>query len=296
MKLITEGVQLLDGYSELNEAQGGGTEKNYYISGIFSTPGKVNRNGRIYSRALWDAEVQKYQTQIREKSVNSLGELRHPPRSTVDPLKAVIRIVELKINEEGNVVGKAKILNDNTEQTNKLKGLIKEGIKIGVSSRGVGKVSSTGVVEDFKLITYDVVDMPSDYNAMLNGVVEGVQFINGIAQNKEYTINEDGCIGEVCNSPSINESDELCPIQEKINDAISEVRRDLLEDINIYLADSFKRIEEVTKLNRESLIRDISMYFDNLKRGERNNRDKKAHNDTAIAEALIRAFNEKVRR
>jgi hypothetical protein len=198
MKLIMENAVLLDGSieDELNESSGA-TERNYYISGIFSTPEAKNRNGRTYSRNIWEREVQKYQDEIKGKTVNTLGEWQHPPRSTVDPLKAVMRITELKINEEGNVWGKAKILNDNTEQTNKLKGLIKEGIKIGVSSRGVGKVSATGVVENFKLITYDAVDMPSDYNAMLNGVVEGYQIVEGIVQNKEFYIDEEtGCIGE----------------------------------------------------------------------------------------------------
>jgi len=199
MKLIMEDALLLDGSIEetLNEGTGI-TERNYFISGIFSTPNTKNRNGRVYSGNIWEREVQKYQKEINEKSVNTLGEWQHPPRSTVDPSKAVMRIVELKMDAVGNVIGKAKILNDNTELTNKIKGLIKEGIKIGVSSRGVGKVSATGVVEDFNLITYDAVDQPSDYNAMLNGVVEGVQFINGIAQDKEYEINENGCIGETC--------------------------------------------------------------------------------------------------
>lgn len=197
MKLIMENALLLDGSieDELNESSGA-TERNYYISGIFSTPEAKNRNGRVYSRAIWEREVERYQDEIKSKSVNTLGEWQHPPRSTVDPLKAVMRIVELKINEDGNVWGKAKILNDNTEQTNKLKGLIKEGIKIGVSSRGVGKVSATGVVENFKLITYDAVDMPSDYNAMLNGVVEGYQLVEGIVQDKEFYIDDNGCVVE----------------------------------------------------------------------------------------------------
>jgi hypothetical protein len=219
MKLIMEGASLLSGHyeDEMNESTGN-TERNYYISGIFSTPEAKNRNGRVYSRAIWEREVQKYQKEINEKSVNTLGEWQHPPRSTVDPLKAVMRIVELKLDETGNVIGKAKILNNNTEATNSIKGLIKEGIKIGVSSRGVGKVSATGVVEDFKLITYDAVDMPSDYNAMLNGVVEGYTFENGVMLDKEFEIDENGCVGEVCGlgrtqNESTTSENTPCPIQ-----------------------------------------------------------------------------------
>jgi len=254
MKLIMEGASLLTGHfeDEMNEGTGS-TERNYYISGIFSTPEAKNRNGRVYSRAIWEREVKKYQKEINEKTVNTLGEWQHPPRSTVDPLKAVLRIVELKLDETGNVVGKAKILNNNTEATNSIKGLIKEGIKIGVSSRGVGKVSATGVVEDFKLITYDAVDMPSDYNAMLNGMVEGYQFENGIMQDKEYQIDENGCIGEACSltpkediteSGEEMENKEKCPIQEKINEAVKIAKEEIYSNIDDYLQEAFKQVED----------------------------------------------------
>jgi hypothetical protein len=238
MKLIMENAALLDGSieDELNEASGQ-AERNYYISGIFSTPEAKNRNGRVYSRAIWEREVERYQSEIKGKTVNTLGEWQHPPRSTVDPLKSVMRIVELKINEDGNVWGKAKILNDNTEQTNKLKGLIKEGIKIGVSSRGVGKVSATGVVENFKLITYDAVDMPSDYNAMLNGVVEGHQIVEGIVQDKEFYIDEEtGCIGECSletNEGEINENSKSYDNVDVLRNLLAEKDADKLCDLSL---------------------------------------------------------------
>ena len=263
MKLIMEGASLLTGHyeDELNEASGS-TERNYYISGTFSTPEAKNRNGRVYSRNIWEREVAKYQKEINERSINTLGEWQHPPRSTVDPLKAVLRIVKLRIDETGKVVGKAKILNNNTEATNSIKGLIKEGIKIGVSSRGVGKVSATGIVEDFKLITYDAVDMPSDYNAMLNGVVEGVHFINGIAQDKEYRVDENGCVGEICglDGAELVESEEVkekCPIQEKIDEAIANAKEEIYSNINNYLEESFKEVST----ERETLIESISEYL-----------------------------------
>lgn len=263
MKLILEGCALLNGEieDELNEASGA-TERNYYISGIFSTPEAKNRNGRTYSRSIWEREVEKYQEEISSKSVNTLGEWQHPARSTVDPIKAVLRIVELKLNEDGNVWGRAKILNDNTETTNKLKGLIKEGIKIGVSSRGVGKVSSSGVVEDFKLITYDAVDLPSDYNAMLNGVVEGVQFINGIAQDKEYIIDENGCIGEACNialttESTESETTEKCPIKQKIEETVDAAKKEIYENLDRYLKIHSDEIQE----NTSKLIENIDLYL-----------------------------------
>ena len=75
---------------ELNESTGE-TQKNYYIKGIFSTPEKKNRNGRVYSRQLWEDNVQKYQTHIKENTKFTLGELEHPSRVEPDPMKAVSR-------------------------------------------------------------------------------------------------------------------------------------------------------------------------------------------------------------
>lgn len=157
---------------EVNESTGK-KEKNYYIEGVFSTPGQKNRNGRIYPLALWEREVQKYQEEIKNNSINTLGEWEHPARSQVDPIQAVIKIIELKV-EDGLVKGKAKILNDNSEKTNKLKALIDEGMKIGVSSRGTGSVKGD-IVENFSLTTYDAVSSPSDYNANLVGLCESLE-------------------------------------------------------------------------------------------------------------------------
>lgn len=157
---------------EINEATGK-KEKNYYIEGIFSTPNQKNRNGRIYPLSLWEREVAKYQEEIKNNSMNTLGEWEHPARTTVDPLEAVIKIVELKM-EDGLVKGKAKILNNNSQKTNQLKALIDEGYKIGVSSRGTGSVKGE-YVENFNLTTYDAVSSPSDYNANLQGLCESLE-------------------------------------------------------------------------------------------------------------------------
>lgn len=196
MNLIVEEAVELASYctEELNEDTGK-TEKNYYLEGVFSTIGKKNRNGRIYPRNLWEREVANYQKEIQNKTTNSLCEFEHPARTTVDMMKAVGRIIKLQI--EGDYVrGKIKILNNNTPETNQIKALIKEGLQIGVSSRGVGSVGPNGIVESFKLSTYDIVSSPSDFNANLDGVCEGVILKNGISQNVEYMITESGDIVE----------------------------------------------------------------------------------------------------
>lgn len=181
----------------LNEATGQ-KEKTYKLKGIFSTIGEKNRNGRTYPRELWEREVKAYQTEIESGSINTLMEFEHPPRTEVDMMQAVAKINRLYI--KGNfVMGEAVILNN--EKSKQLKCLIDNGVKISVSSRGVGTVEN-GVVTDFKLITYDIVPNPSDFNATMNGICEShengihemYQLNEGILQGKTFGIDKSGNI------------------------------------------------------------------------------------------------------
>ena len=172
----------------INETTGLPTKK-YKIKGIFSTIGEKNRNGRIYPKHLWEKNVKEYQEVIETGSINRLGEWQHPPRSNIDPMKGVIAIDKLYIDQTGKyVMGEATLLDN--EQARQLKSLIDNGIKLSVSSRSLGSVKN-GIVEDFKLITYDVVDTPSDYNATMNGLVESYQLNEGILMDKEFDIVDD---------------------------------------------------------------------------------------------------------
>lgn len=175
----------------INEATGQ-KEKTYRIKGIFSTIGERNRNGRVYPRNLWESEVKLYQNEIASGSINTLMEYEHPPRTEVDPMKAVAKIEKLYI--KGNyVMGEAVLLNN--PQSNQLKSLIDNGVKISVSSRGVGTVKD-GIVESFKLITYDIVPNPSDFNATMNGVCESFRLNEGILVGKEFATDDNGNIVE----------------------------------------------------------------------------------------------------
>ena len=181
----------------LNEATGQ-KEKTYKLKGIFSTSGEKNRNGRVYPRELWEREVKAYQNEIESGSINTLMEFEHPPRTEVDMMQAVAKINKLYI--KGNfVMGESVILNN--EKSKQLKCLIDNGVKISVSSRGVGTVEN-GVVTDFKLITYDIVPNPSDFNATMNGICEShengihemYQLNEGILQGKTFGIDKAGNI------------------------------------------------------------------------------------------------------
>lgn len=211
---------------EINEATGQ-TSKKYKIQGVFSTIGERNRNGRIYPRELWESEVTKYQDNFHSGSINTLMEWEHPARTNVDPMEAVAKITNLKIKDK-YVIGEAVLLDN--PKANQLKSLIDNGIKISVSSRGVGSVKN-GIVENFKLVTYDIVSTPSDYNASMNGLVESYQLNEGVIEDLMFSIDDNG------NIVSLMESDhnKYGQVFDKkvINNAVLERFNNLLTEMSI---------------------------------------------------------------
>lgn len=179
MLLFTEHTE--DNIQTLTEDAGGG-KKNYYIRGIFMQSEQVNKNGRIYPSAIMEREVEKYNNDYI-KTNRSLGELGHPqgPSLNLDRISHLIK--EMKM--DGNTVyGKAKILD--TPYGNIVKNLIDEGVRLGVSSRGMGSLKQVNgvneVQDDFNLATVDIVADPSAPNAFVNGIMEGKEWVwnNGV--------------------------------------------------------------------------------------------------------------------
>lgn len=155
-------IELVEGFQD--------QEKHFYIRGVFATIEKINNNKRIYPRKLWEREVEKYQTQIQRGTVNTLMEWEHPTgRSKVDPKNAVAKITKLWI--EGDYVMGEAVIFDNA-QADTLKSMIIHGVKISVSSRATGKVGQGGRVQEFNLVTFDIVTTPSDQGATMSGVYE----------------------------------------------------------------------------------------------------------------------------
>jgi len=178
MKLITEMNQDVKFLTEKKED---GT-KSVYIEGIFMQAEKPNRNGRIYGKGIMEREVQKYQELINEK--RSLGELGHPPNPSINLNQVSHMITGLKL-EDNDVYGRAKILD--TPMGKIAKNFIEEGVRLGVSSRGLGsvKLNKEGVNEvqdDFHLATVDIVADPSAPDAFVQGIMEGAEWIleNGV--------------------------------------------------------------------------------------------------------------------
>ena len=191
---------------ELNESTG---EKNYIIKGVVSTPNKKNRNGRVYPKHIWEREVDRYINEdIKNNTYNTLCEWNHPSRVSVDPMKAVAKCRKIWW-ENDEVMGEFVILNNNSPETNQIKALIEQGLPIGVSTRGTGRLGKGNVVEEYKWVTTDLVPNPSNHASYLRGLTESGFSEDLILEDKEFEITEDGivCKDGVCNmTENANES------------------------------------------------------------------------------------------
>lgn len=235
MKLIfdIDSNSNIEKVDEINEATGE-VEKKYKIKGVFSTINTKNRNGRIYPEKLWKEQVEKYQDVIKSGSINTLMEYEHPARSNVDPMEAVAKINKLYI-EGKYVMGEAVLLNN--AKANQLKSLIDNGVKISVSSRGVGSVVDS-VVKDFNLITYDIVSNPSDYNATMNGVCESFKLNEGVIDDLHFDFDENGNIIKSAKSEEGLETEST----KDLDTLISENLEDVQDHLTKKLTDFFKNL------------------------------------------------------
>ena len=183
MKLIREEIETVDFIVE--ERNG---KKNLYIEGVFLQGNIKNRNGRMYPMETLRREVQRY-SENHVVAGRALGELGHPDGPTVNLDRVSHKIVSLK--ESGsNFIGKAKILG--TPMGKIASSLIGEGVKLGVSSRGIGSLKMTKegvniVGDDFMLATAaDIVADPSAPDACVEGIMEGKDWVwdGGILREK----------------------------------------------------------------------------------------------------------------
>ena len=171
------GKKLLREYYELCE---GGVcqdlltedEKRYVASGGMILSGKLqesdiqNGNGRVYPHAVLMREMKNYSKLVKEK--RALGELDHPEDSVIN-LKNASHMVTDVWWDQKNVMGKVKVLD--TPSGGILKSLVQSGVKLGISSRGMGSVQESAgqtiVEDDFQLICFDFVSEPSTPNAFM---------------------------------------------------------------------------------------------------------------------------------
>jgi hypothetical protein len=173
MKLISE--EIVDIQFIAEERNG---SKSYFIEGVFLQSDIRNRNGRMYPFDTLNREVSKYNENYIQKG-RALGELGHPDGPTINLDRVSHKIVSLQ-SEGKNFIGKAKILE--TPMGKIAKNLLDEGVKLGVSSRGLGSIERRGdtnvVKDDFMLSTAaDIVADPSAPDAFVEGIMEGKEWI-----------------------------------------------------------------------------------------------------------------------
>jgi len=164
-----------------------GTEKKYFLEGVFMQAEKQNRNNRIYPRSVLREAVSRFVAE-QVSTGRAVGELNHPDGPTINLDKVSHRITELNWNGD-DVYGKALILNTPMGQI--VKGLLDGGVKLGVSSRGMGSVESragkTYVKPDYSLATVDIVQDPSAPSAFVEGIMESVDWV---FDGKQYVANK----------------------------------------------------------------------------------------------------------
>ena len=173
MKLISEEIESVDILTEEKDGK-----KTLYITGPFLQAEMVNRNKRCYPIGTMVKEVKRYSDEFVSKG-RALGELGHPDGPQINLDRVSHKIVSLQ-QEGNNFVGKAQILG--TPMGKIASSLLADGVKLGVSSRGMGSITQhegvNYVGEDFMLATAaDIVADPSAPDAFVNGVMEGKEWV-----------------------------------------------------------------------------------------------------------------------
>lgn len=186
MKLLVE-QYATDQFAVINESDG---KKGLYITCPFIQMDVVNGNRRIYPSEYIPAQIDKYISE-KIKTDRALGELNHPNHPEVNYERACIKIVELT-RQGSDYIGKAKVL-ESLPLGSIVAGLVREGVKIGVSSRALGSLKTRPdgvkiVQPDYKLMTAaDVVSEPSAPDALVTAIMESKEWVfeNGILKESE---------------------------------------------------------------------------------------------------------------
>jgi hypothetical protein len=230
--------------------------KSHYINGIFMQGDIKNRNGRVYPSAILEKEMQRYDTQF-VKTKRALGELGHPDGPQINGDRVSHLITEMK-RDGNNFVGKAKILG--TPMGNIVKTFIDEGVKIGVSTRGLGSVKQRdGIMEvqnDFHLATVDIVTDPSGPDCFVKGIMENTEYFFDIAS---ASWRPSGGIVEEAIDIEVPSIEYVTP--ERFNEAMDMLQ--ILQDEIRNIKESFSKPSK--KIDESKAIQMLENYFKTLK-------------------------------
>lgn len=198
-----ENKALFESYNKLNE----GTENGefhcpypFVVSAVFQKFGLENANGRIYPEHVLKKCVAEYQKNINEK--RAYGEQNHPSETTIDLGRIAMNILELHWVDR-TLVGKLEVITTPgfrkygivSTPGDSTANLLLQGLKVGVSSRGIGSVENKMgkyiVGEDYELICWDFVSDPSTSCAWVDKNEENLQPYIESFERKGYIINEE---------------------------------------------------------------------------------------------------------
>ena len=162
--------------------------KSLVVKGVIQRAEAKNQNGRIYPKEILEREIKKYiDGPVRER--RALGELDHPESSVINLQNVSNNVTKIKMVGD-DVYGEVEILS--TPAGNILKELFRNGITVGISSRGMGSVQESGngtveVQDDFELLCWDFVSTPSTHGAYMKPAGRAIQELQeGKTQLPEY--------------------------------------------------------------------------------------------------------------
>jgi hypothetical protein len=177
LKLIVERPANNDDFEYVLEEKNPNQPATLYIKGPYMMAEHANRNRRIYNLEEMAKEVNRYTSEMI-KNNRSMGELNHPQTPEVNLERVCHMVTELR--QDGNIFyGKSKVLS--TPMGMIVKSLIQDGVKVGMSSRALGKLTEstngTNKVSDLRLVAIDCVADPSFPKAFVDGILESKQFV-----------------------------------------------------------------------------------------------------------------------
>jgi hypothetical protein len=206
-KLLVDQYAENDEFEIVKEETNNKSKPSYYVTGPYMMCEEVNKNKRIYDREEMRREVHRY-TDEMINARRSLGELGHAGNPEINLDRVCHLVTELR--NEGNVyVGKSKILSTPCGMI--VQALIDDGVRIGMSTKALGKLSEqyngTNRVSDFRLVGVDCVADPSCPKAFVNGILESREFV--LSEDGKYEESYDSFHERVSKLPKKNVEDYL---------------------------------------------------------------------------------------
>jgi hypothetical protein len=172
---LFEYINPRDAKVRIFESEDEAGNKSLGMEGIFVQAEQRNQNGRVYPLAEIKKAVDEIDQRIR-KGETVMGELDHPPELQIN-LDRVSHIIQDMWMDGNNGIGKLKLID--TPMGNIASALMKAGAALGVSSRGSGNVSDSGIVDGFECVTVDIVAQPSAPDAYPKPVYESLFNMRG---------------------------------------------------------------------------------------------------------------------